>query len=75
MTNISISCIETDMTNLDDAFIWKIDCCVLDGDTPIVERERICQCSDILLTNPDMIHFSLLPQVEVLIVIPSHVQC
>lgn len=36
---------------------------VLDGDTPFVERNNIRNIANILLTNPDMIHCSLLSQV------------
>lgn len=34
-----------------------------DGDTPHAERNHIREHADIILSNPDMLHQSLLPQV------------
>eukprot|EP00043_Microstomoeca_roanoka_P018305 m.195157 g.195157 ORF g.195157 m.195157 type:complete len:101 (-) comp16800_c2_seq3:588-890(-) len=33
----------------------------LDSDTPRKEREDICAASNIILTNPDLLHTTLLP--------------
>ena len=35
---------------------------VYDGDTPMLERKQIIATARVLLTNPDMLHASILPQ-------------
>ena len=36
---------------------------LIHGETPRVERDRLCQESNVILTNPDMLHCTILPQV------------
>jgi len=36
--------------------------CTFDGDTPAIDRDRLRDESNIFLTNPDMLHCSVLPQ-------------
>jgi DEAD/DEAH box helicase domain-containing protein len=39
-----------------------IRCATLDGDTPFPARKDALMFARILLTNPDMLHYTLLPQ-------------
>ena len=45
-----------------DAWLSKAKVAVLDGDTPMNQRRDILQGASIILTNPDMLHVSILPQ-------------
>ncbi|KAG5192904.1 DEAD/DEAH box helicase, partial [Tribonema minus] len=45
----------------DDHLNAAITCGCLDGDTPFAERCNIAETADIILTNPDMLHASVLP--------------
>ncbi|OJX41425.1 MAG: hypothetical protein BGO78_01455 [Chloroflexi bacterium 44-23] len=40
---------------------FEIPCFVYDGDTPLSKRASIRKKATLLLTNPDMIHFAILP--------------
>ncbi len=40
----------------------NLNTCVYDGDTPFDERSDIRQKVNILITNPDMLHYSILPR-------------
>jgi DEAD/DEAH box helicase domain-containing protein len=42
----------------------ELSCATYDGDTPVQERAAIRGQARILLTNPDMLHISILPQHE-----------
>ena len=39
----------------------QVRAAVLDGDTPSPERDAIRRTANVVLTNPDLLHFSLLP--------------
>eukprot|EP00802_Teleaulax_amphioxeia_P006520 Tamp_06524.p1 GENE.Tamp_06524~~Tamp_06524.p1 ORF type:complete len:853 (+),score=200.48 Tamp_06524:163-2559(+) len=47
---------------MSDAWLSKAKVAVLDGDTPMHQRRDILQGASIILTNPDMLHVSILPQ-------------
>lgn len=40
---------------------WRMDCQVYDGDTPMDARGDIRAMAQLLITNPDMLHCSVLP--------------
>ena len=44
-----------------DKGLGKIDVSTFDGDTPKEERGRVRRLAQIVLTNPDMLHFGILP--------------
>ena len=44
-----------------DKGLGKINVSTFDGDTPTEERGRVRRLAQIVLTNPDMLHFGMLP--------------
>ena len=44
-----------------DKGLGKINVSTFDGDTPTEERGRVRRQAQIVLTNPDMLHFGILP--------------
>lgn len=41
-----------------------IRCATLDGDTPRPERQNVKENANVILTNPDLLHVTLLPKHE-----------
>ena len=41
--------------------LLDVECGTLDGDTPYADRDRMLKHGQVILTNPDMLHVSVLP--------------